>query len=229
MSETKEPLKFESYEDALETAALAKMEINEIFKPAGTRQRKLWKTIFSEKDASKFEFAKKLLFYQAGVPKEDAKAKMEGFRNQIVAMVEIMTGLGLADNLNSYFGEAGISISVNHDKYSEINIYGKNEKIDSQWDLEFFGKEMPTSGPDILKMLMDAAKNTESDIVESNRHIQEDILEVACTQFDIGTQAFKKAVDLMVAEKNGKDIQEKLVEIEESRKILDKALEPFTS
>jgi len=229
MSETKEPMVFESYEEALEVAAIAKMEINEIFKPSASRQKKLWKLIFSEKDATKFEFAKKLMFYQAGVPKEDSKAKMESFRKQIVAMVEIMTGLGLVDNLNSYFGEAGISISVNHDKYAEMTMYGKNEKVETLWDLEYFGEELPTQGPQLLKKLMDSAKNTESDIVESNRHIQEDIIDVACTQFDIGPQAFKKAVDMMVAEKNGKDIQEKLEEIETSRKILDKALEPFTS
>jgi len=223
-----EPMEFKTYQDALETAALAKMEINEIFKPSASRQKKLWKLIFSEKDMTKFDFAKKLMFYQAGVPKEDSKSKMEGFRKQVNAMVEIMFGLGLDENVKSYFKEAGITISLNHDKYAEFKNINPNDKITKLWDLEFFGEEMPYTGTDILKQLMIVAKNTESDIVEANRHIDEDIMEVACTQFDIAPSAFKKAMDLMVSEKNGKDIQEKLDAIEEGRKALDKALEPFT-
>jgi len=228
MNEEKEDLpSFDSYEDALESAALAKMEINEIFKPAANRQRKLWKTIFGEKDAGKFEFAKKLMFYQAGVPKEDSKAKIEGFRKQIMAMVEIMHGLGLEDNLNAYFREAGITLTLNHNKYAEFKNLNPSEKVTTLWDQEYFGEEMPYTGTDILKRLMESAKNTESDIVESNKNI-ENIIESACLHFDIAPGAFKKAVDLMVSEKNGKDIQEKLQAIEEARKALDKALEPFT-
>jgi len=224
-----EELNFETYEDALETAALAKMEINEIFKPSAARQRKLWKAIFNEKDASKFDFAKKLMFYQAGIPKEDSKSKMESFRKQISAMVEIMTGLGLEENMQSYFQEVGIHITLlKSDKY-DTHIPTINEKITNLWDMEYFGEEIPTQGKEILKKLMDSAKNTEFDIVEANQHINEEIMEIACAQFDISPTAFKKALDLMVSEKNGKNIQEKLDAIEEGRKALDKALEPFTA
>lgn len=225
MSET---MKFETYEEALEAAALAKMEINEIFKPAASRQRKLWKMIFSEKDAGKFSFVKNMMYYQSGVPNEDSKSKMEKIRTQITALAEIMIGMGLEDNFKAYFAEAGIEIDLHHDKYAEFSAFSQEDKAGSLWDLEFFGEKMPSDGKEILKMLMDHAKNTEADIVSSNKEIEADIVEVACAQFDIGIGAFRKAVDLTVIEKNGKNVQDKLDAIEEARKVLDKALEPFT-
>jgi len=218
---------FKTYEESLEEAALAKIEINEIFKPAASRQRKLWKMIFSEKDASKFAFAKNMIYYQAGIPEADSPAKMEKMRAQLGGMLEIMFGLGLGDNIKQYFKEVGIEINLTHDKYEEISTFQPNDKIKSLWDLEFFGEPVPSSGKAILKKLMDNATHTESDIVQSNKFINEEIIDVACAQFDIGASAYKQAVDLTVAEKNGKSIQEKLDAIEENRKAQDKALEPF--
>ena len=223
-----EPIEISSYEDALEQAALAQMEINEIFKASASRQKKLWKLIFDEEGTSKFDFVKKLLVYKIDVPKEGSKAKAQVLRDQVQGMMELMVGMGNEDTLKSYFAEVGIDISLKHNKYDSQK-FKVNEKIQNLWDLEFFGEKMPTHSAEILKRLMDAATNTEVDIIQTKRHINDNILEVACERFEIAHGAFKKAVDLTVAEKNGKDVLEKIEEIERGREILDKALEHFTS
>jgi len=217
----------DSYEDALETAALAKMEIRELFNPAKSRQKKLWKLIFEESDTSKFEFAKKLMYYQAGIPNPDSKAKMEGFRKQISAMVELMFGLGLGENLQKYFAEAGVKIEPINNKYENHKNLNNSDKITKLWDIEFFGEELPYSGVETLKMLMDHAKNTEDDIVKINKYV-EAVSEEACFRFNQAPAGFKKALDFTVKEKLGKDIQTDLQKIEDTRNAIDEALKPFT-
>lgn len=226
MNEEIEIPELDSYEDALEIAATAKIEIKDVYNPAKSRQKKLWKLIFGEKDTGKFEFAKKLMYYQAGVPKEDSKAKMESFRKQIAAMVELMFGMGLGENLQAYFREAGVEIAPVHDRYADFKNFNPNPKIENLWDLEFFGEEMPYTGAEILKMLMDHAKNTEDDIVKTNAYIDA-IMEEACLRFDVAPAGFKKALDLTVKEKAGKDVSEDIMQFDEKHEKIKEALSPF--
>lgn len=213
-----------SYEEALELVATARMEIKEVYGPARNRQKKLWKMIFNEKDAGKFEFAKKLLYYQAGIPKEDSKAKIEGFRKQIAAMVEIFFGLGLGDNIQAYFREAGIEISPIRNKYEEN--YHPSPKVEGLWDLEFYGEDIPTSGTETLKMLIDRAKNTEDDIIKTVLYISK-IADEACTRFNVSPAGFNKAADLTFKEKLGKDVYDDIAQFDEKHEKIKEALSPF--
>lgn len=226
MNEEIEIPEFESYEEALELVTAARMEIKDVYGPSRNRQKKLWKMIFKEKDAGKFEFAKKLLYYQAGIPKEDSKAKMEGFRNQIAAMVEIFFGLGLGDNIQAYFREAGIEIAPISKKYEETKNYQPSPKVEALWDLEFFGEELPYNGTDTLKLLIDHAKNTEDDIAKTNLYVEK-IADEACIRFDVAPAGFKKAADLKVKEKLGKDVSNDIIEFDEKHEKIKEALSPF--
>jgi len=217
---------FETYEEALELVATARMEIKDLFGPAKSRQKKLWKMIFNERDTGKFEFAKKLMYYQAGVPKEDSKSKMEGLRKQVAAMVEIMFGLGLGENIQAYFREVGVEISLTHDKYAEMKNFSPSDKIEALWDLEFFGEELPYKGVDTLKMLMDHAKATEDDIVKTNLYIDK-IVDEACFRFNLAPAGFKKAADLTFKEKLGKDVSNDIAEFDERHEKIKEALSPF--
>lgn len=219
--------KFETYEEALGAAADLKVEIADVFKPQIARQAKIFQGLWKPWKGKDLAFVRDIMLYQAGYPQEDSRAKIEGFRDKLAALVHIYDSLDLLDNLNGYFAELGLRVEVTNPSVFNTSVYDVKGKIKEAWDAQFFGEEMPVEGPEILSKILDIAKITKFDINVIEQQIDEIAEQVEC-DFDVAKSAFKRAVSLMVAEKTGKSVEEKLEAIEESRKAIDKALIPFT-
>jgi hypothetical protein len=222
----KNELSFESYEEALEVAAEKRLEIDDIFKKSANRCRKIFELIFEGEKSSDFNFVKDLLYYQAGIPTDESKARIENFRQQIAAMVRLYAYLGNLENLQAYFAEVGVAIDfAGINEATQPLLVG--EKLNKVWDVEFPADQPPAFKIDALKMIMDRARVVQDDIVHMNDVIKTGIAEYVENNFDVDKSSFGRAVDIMLVEKKGNSVDEKLQDIDDKEKALAKALAPF--
>ena len=219
--------KFESYEEALSAAADLKVEIADVFKPQISRQSKIFQGLWKPWKGKDLAFVRDIMLYQAGYPQEESRAKIEGFRDKLAALVHIYDALDNLDNLNSYFAELGLRVEVTNSSVFNQSLYETPPKVKEQWDNQFFGEDLPAPAPEALAKLVAISKITKFDINAIEQQIDE-IAEEVEIEFNVKKSAFKRAIQLSVAEKMGKSVEEKLEAIEDSRKALDKALIPFT-
>lgn len=217
---------FDTYEEALEAAADLKVEIADVFKPQLARQSKIFQGLWKPWKNKDLTFVRDIMLYQAGYPQEDSRAKIEGFRDKLAALVHIYDALDLLENLNKYLADLGVKVEVTDEAVFKNSIYSPKDKVKECWDAQFFGEDMATSGPEVLSMLIENAKTTKFDINAIEQQIDE-IADQVEIDFGVKKSAFKRAVDIQYTEKIGKSVDEKIEAIEESRKALDKALAPF--
>ena len=219
--------KFETYEEALGAAADLKVEIADVFKPQISRQSKIFQGLWKPWKGKDLAFVRDIMLYQAGYPQEESRAKIEGFRDKLAALVHIYDALGNLENLNSYFAELGLSVEVTNPSIFNAALHEIAPKVQEQWDGQFFGETLSATPPEALSRLVDISKITKFDINAIEQQIDE-IAEEVEIEFNVKKSAFKRAIQLSVAEKMGKSVEEKLEAIEESRKAIDKAIAPFT-
>ena len=216
---------FDSYPEALEAAADLCVEIKDVFKPQQARQKKIFEGIFDGRKGKDLNFVRDMLLYQAGYPNEDSVAKIEKFRDQLCALVESYSALGLLGNLSEYLMECGVSVDTTRPPVYMANVLDIHPKVAKAWDVEFHGEEVPLEGVKILKKILDQANTVQRDINDINDEIA-DIVTVA-EGFGISKGAFKQALAVKIAEKVGKSVEEKIEAIEEKQAAVNEALKPF--
>ena len=149
--------KFESYEEALGAAADLKVEIADVFKPQISRQTKIFQGLWKPWKGKDLAFVRDIMLYQAGYPQEDSRAKIEGFRDKLAALVHVYDALDNLDNLNSYFAELGLSVEVTNPSVFRSALHEVAPKVKEQWDGQFFGEELigrDMSVPDLWRTIM---------------------------------------------------------------------------
>lgn len=208
------------FDEKVTEAAEIAIDINDVHKKRRNVIAGLFKKIFNEK-TSVFKKIHSFLYYKSGRPNDDTKPKLPELMENFISVVKWYEFAGRKHEIDRILGNHGLSLTVISSSTVSVN---NDEKIKEEWD-DLFDTPMPAKDIDIFNMLMAGADSSMDAKYTLEEEIDADIAHKVEMKCGINKAQFKKAVKLKAEILEGKDVSDKIKNIEEKADQMSQMIE----
>lgn len=197
-------MKDENYfEEKVDEVVEIRMDLKEVYNPKLSGIKKIYKTAF-DRDPKELKDLIDFEFFQNGIPKPDAEAKLSVFLDKFVKVCQVYKYIGKESKIVNILSNNGITLTIDD---TTFNCDMDNNKFLKAWNKTFDGACSATTGKELIEMLLTSALEQ----MKGSQELKDEVIghsEKVEAKCDISKGAFGKAVDIKQKKSEGKDAQD---------------------